>query len=88
MLDLDPENRIDMNGVLDLLTNYKNKQIEIKLNHYRKLSMRCLTGIGVMGEMIAAMGLVPESGPSSPTSMDLRLYGKLCSRMTAMASSS
>jgi len=38
-----------MNGVLDLLADYKNKQIEIKLNHYRKLSMRGLTGIGVMG---------------------------------------
>jgi serine/threonine-protein kinase ULK/ATG1 len=84
MLEPNPENRINLNGVLDFMDEYNFQQREIRLRFYKKLSIQSLMGVGVVGSIICAMNMKISSSPQPPSRMDLRLYGKLCQRMTTV----
>lgn len=83
MLQSDPAERLTINGVVELLTSYEEAQREKRLNNYRQLSLSGLVNYGAMGAMMAALGLGSSAPrvPSPPSCMDLRLYGRLCSRL-------
>lgn len=87
MLQTEPSLRVGMNGMLDMLSAYTINQKAMTLHHYKQMSLKGLSGIGAIGSMIAALGFQPTSYIPSPKSMDLRLYGKLCSCLTVAASS-
>lgn len=52
-----------------------------RLESYRKLAKSVVGGVGVMGTLLAAFDYIKE--PASPVSMDLKLYGRLCSRLAS-----
>ena len=45
------------------------------------MTLRNLSGVGVMGAMIAALNLPYDVAAASPTNMDLCLYGRLYRRL-------
>jgi hypothetical protein len=81
MLKANPRARISLNGVLDFLDKYWEGQKKIRLQKYREMTRTVLGGVGVMGAMMAAFNCSDE--PLSPASMDLKLYGRLCTRLAA-----
>jgi hypothetical protein len=83
MLEPNPEERISMNGVLDFMDSYNEQLKQIKLNIYKQLSLQGMTSIGVMGSIIGSLNASFSKVPS-PTSMDLRIYGRLCRKLTAV----
>lgn len=83
MLEPNPEDRLSMNGMLDFMDSFTLKQRQNKIDQYRRLSMKSMLSMGVMGAIIGAMNIKPCMAPS-PKSMDLRLYGRLCQRLTTV----
>jgi hypothetical protein len=72
-----------MNGVLDFMEAYSQKLKEIKLNLYRQLSLQGMASLGVMGSIIGSLNATFFKS-ASPTSMDLRIYGRLCRKLAAV----
>lgn len=48
------------------------------------MSLQNYLGIGVMGSMISLINTNYSSAPSSPTSMDLKIYGRLFQRLAVV----
>lgn len=80
MLNPDPKSRIDMNGVLEFLEDYREQQARARVAQYRELTLKVTSGLGVMGAMLAAFNFPPPR-PSSPSNMDLCLYSRLYKRL-------
>ncbi len=61
---------------------YVQNKREERLTFYKKMSLQSLISLGAMGSIIGAMSL--PSPTRTPSNMDLRLYGTLCQRLTAV----
>lgn len=86
MLDADPFKRIPLEGVLDFLHKYTEKRRQERLNVYRGLSKTVMGGLGVMGAILGAFNWKDEpSSPSTISNMDLKLYGRLCYKLSSRA---
>jgi hypothetical protein len=72
-----------MSGVLDFMEQYSQQLKEIKLNIYRQLSLQGLGSMAVIGSIIGSLNPSFLKG-ASPTSMDLRIYGRLCQKLAAV----
>jgi len=72
-----------MGGVLDFMEQYSQQLKEIKLNIYRQLSLQGLGSMAVIGSIIGSLNASFLKG-ASPTSMDLRIYGRLCQKLAAV----
>jgi hypothetical protein len=86
MLQADPSKRIDLEGVLDFLYKRAEKKRQARLSVYRGLSKTVIGGLGVMGAILGAFNWKDEpSSPSTISNMDLKLYGRLCSKLSSRA---
>jgi hypothetical protein len=80
MLDRDPSTRIDLGGVLDFVGDYVERSKEEKVKKYKVMLQEVVGGVGVMGAIAGAFKWSHQ--PAEPMSMDLRLYGRLCGRLS------
>lgn len=86
MLEIDPKKRINLNGVLDCLQVREEKDRQKRLNVYRGLAKSVVGGMGVMGAILGAFQIKDEpDSPSTTSNMDLRLYGRLYSKLASRA---
>lgn len=56
---------------------------EMRINLYRQLSLKGMKNLGVVGSIIGCLNAQLLKS-ASPTSMDLRIYGKLYSQLAAV----
>jgi len=62
------------------MSRFNDKVKMKKLNKYKKLSWKCLSGIGAVGCMIGALGFQNPINDSA-LNFDMRIYNRFSQRM-------
>lgn len=66
------------------MDNYNENEKKLKLNAYKQLSLQGFANYGALGSILAVMKLEFPAEPSSPSTMDLKMYGRLYQRLTSV----
>ncbi len=72
-----------MNGVLDFMEEYSQRLKEMRLSLYRQLSLQGMKNLGVVGSIMGCLNAQLFKS-ATPTSMDLRIYGRLYRQLAAV----
>jgi hypothetical protein len=83
MVEPNPETRMNMNGVLDFMEEHNQRLKEVRLNLYRQLSLQGMKNLGVVGSIIGCLNAQLFKS-ATPTTMDLRIYGRLYRQLAAV----
>lgn len=74
---------MSMNGVLDFMEEYSQRLKEMRLSLYRQLSLQGMKNLGVVGSIMGCLNAQLFKS-ATPTSMDLRIYGRLYRQLAAV----
>jgi hypothetical protein len=67
------------------MDSFRENKNRVRLNAYRQLSLRGFANYGALGSILAVMNLEFPAEPSSPSTMDLKMYGRLYQRLTSIS---